>query len=46
MKNIKFGQTLRFLYVEESFYKFKKSKYWVSIKRHGFSETPYFGLNI
>jgi len=32
MKNIKFGQTLRFLYVEESFYNFLKSKYWVSIK--------------
>ena len=31
MKNIKFGQTLRFLYVEESFYNFLKSKYWVSI---------------
>ena len=46
MKNIKFGQTLRFLYVEESFYNFLKRKYWVSIKLHGFSETPYFALNI
>ena len=34
------------IYVEESFHNLKKSKYWVSIKLHGFSETPYFGLNI